>query len=405
MNKQKSTVAIAVIILVALILGFLFIPKMKKIGCSAENMVETKKKLNDLEQQEQKEMFFLGLIHVSKTPPVTKTVPTPKIEVNIGRNANGWCSVTLHCSVPANSSGISYSWQKGNKETGHQRYGNGSTIQVSLPSNSCLNEEYICTVSRSANEKSATIHIENNCSLIKNCNQLSLKGHFISFTANTSLPDCSTNGFAMRWKNKTMLDPIDVIIYNKDNSSIFPHFENHMEYIKDSHIKIYDMRMEHSGEYTLSSSYNCRDSKDELFYNLTVYEDVSTPYITHEKDCSWTGWCNVTLHCHVSSNSSVISYSWQKGNNETGYPHYMNANTIQFPLQCYIPLDEKYVCTVDYPGGQKSSEIYAKNICALEELIQSIWTAADPHGFQWLKERFIELLTANKEELVTGEQY
>eukprot|EP00079_Xenopus_tropicalis_P017451 XP_004917392.1 PREDICTED: SLAM family member 9-like [Xenopus tropicalis] len=99
---------------------------------------------------------------------VYEPVPAPHIEKEVERNSACCCNFTLYCSVPTNSSVEWYHWQKGNNETGHLHYMNGSSIQVSLHSQSLrtLDEEFSCTVYNPANQKSTSIHIKDICTLM-----------------------------------------------------------------------------------------------------------------------------------------------------------------------------------------------------------------------------------------------
>eukprot|EP00079_Xenopus_tropicalis_P038640 XP_017952411.1 PREDICTED: SLAM family member 6-like [Xenopus tropicalis] len=80
-------------------------------------------------------------------------IPTPVIEKTFDGNSTDLCH--LHCSVPSNSTTLSYSWTY--RDTGTDRlYANGSTITVSLK-DKALGAEFTCWVQNPAHRNSTSV--------------------------------------------------------------------------------------------------------------------------------------------------------------------------------------------------------------------------------------------------------
>ncbi|XP_017951984.2 CD48 antigen [Xenopus tropicalis] len=83
---------------------------------------------------------------------VLESIPTPVIEKTLDGNSPDLCR--LHCSVPSNSTTLSYSWTY--RDTGTDRlYANGSTITVSLK-DKALGAEFTCWVQNPAHRNSTS---------------------------------------------------------------------------------------------------------------------------------------------------------------------------------------------------------------------------------------------------------
>ncbi|OCT69155.1 SLAM family member 9 [Xenopus laevis] len=98
-----------------------------------------------------------------------------------------------------------------------------------------------------------------------------------------------------------------------------------------------------------------------VYFNLTVYEPVPDPTLSAhvEKDKTW---CNVTLHCSVPTNVSLIFYIWMYRNGSSGYQHYTNGTTIHLLLMD-IPQNMEFLCLVKNPAEQKNVSAHVEQIC------------------------------------------
>ncbi|OCT69172.1 hypothetical protein XELAEV_18040482mg, partial [Xenopus laevis] len=80
-------------------------------------------------------------------------IPTPVIEKTLDENSTDLCH--LHCSVPSNSTSVSYSWIYRDKDT-DILYANGSTISVSLKDKT-LGTQFICLVQNPAHTNNVSV--------------------------------------------------------------------------------------------------------------------------------------------------------------------------------------------------------------------------------------------------------
>ncbi|PIO25393.1 hypothetical protein AB205_0183040 [Aquarana catesbeiana] len=89
-------------------------------------------------------------------------------------------------------------------------------------------------------------------------------------------------------------------------------------------------------------------------------------------------WCNVTLHCSTSTNTSALSYIWnyKHGNSSSTILHNKTGDTIKMSLQpeswdmeimCIVhnPVDRKNVSVQkicrDYDGNKTAAAIRGRN--------------------------------------------
>ncbi|XP_040267206.1 SLAM family member 5-like isoform X2 [Bufo bufo] len=93
---------------------------------------------------------------------VYEPVPLPSIRTEVTENAIDRCNVTLHCSVPSNTSDFSYSWQCGDRKSDCQQYNNGRTVQISLKNDS-KDMEILCIVQNPVDKKNVSIHVQETC--------------------------------------------------------------------------------------------------------------------------------------------------------------------------------------------------------------------------------------------------
>ncbi|XP_044128569.1 CD48 antigen-like isoform X1 [Bufo gargarizans] len=93
---------------------------------------------------------------------VYEPVPLPSIRTEVKENTKDTCNVTLHCSVPSNTSDFSYSWQCGDRKSDCQQYNNGRTVQISLKNDS-KDMEILCIVQNPVDKKNVSFHVQKMC--------------------------------------------------------------------------------------------------------------------------------------------------------------------------------------------------------------------------------------------------
>ncbi|KAE8588218.1 hypothetical protein XENTR_v10022414 [Xenopus tropicalis] len=145
--------------------------------------------------------------------------------------------------------------------------------------------------------------------------------------------ECVPEDTNIRWKSHEKYQEIG-FYRRRLISGISPQFLNRVDCNGDTRVTIRNLSRADSGLYILSYTLQCKVKRDVKYHDLTVY---------------------------------VQCYHWQKGNNETGYLHYMNGPYIQVSLhsQSLGTLDEEFICTVCNPANQKSTSIHIKDICTL----------------------------------------
>ncbi|XP_073465690.1 SLAM family member 9-like isoform X1 [Aquarana catesbeiana] len=89
---------------------------------------------------------------------VYEPVPTPSIRCEKKIKASDFCNVTLRCSVPTNTSSLSYTWKYRHGDSNdYQLYNNsGDTIQISLQPES-WSTEVLCKVHNPADQKNISL--------------------------------------------------------------------------------------------------------------------------------------------------------------------------------------------------------------------------------------------------------
>ncbi|OCT69182.1 CD48 antigen [Xenopus laevis] len=90
---------------------------------------------------------------ISYNLTVYEPLPTPVIEKTLDVNSTDLCH--LHCSVPSNSTSVSYSWIYRDKDT-DILYANGSTISVSLKDKT-LGTQFLCLVQNSTHTNNVSV--------------------------------------------------------------------------------------------------------------------------------------------------------------------------------------------------------------------------------------------------------
>ncbi|XP_073495626.1 SLAM family member 9-like [Phyllobates terribilis] len=93
--------------------------------------------------------------HATYNLTVYEPIPQPNI-ITVKENAEERCNVTLHCSVPSQTSHLSYTWISRHQDSTYQLYSNGGTIQISLPPDH-QDMELLCIVQNPADQKNVSI--------------------------------------------------------------------------------------------------------------------------------------------------------------------------------------------------------------------------------------------------------
>ncbi|XP_063803256.1 SLAM family member 5-like isoform X2 [Pseudophryne corroboree] len=103
---------------------------------------------------------------------ITIYEPVPILDIRAeGKSVTSdWCNVTFYCSVPSNTSALSYNWRYRHNNSEHYLYNNGATTQVSLRPE-YWDMELLCVVHNPADQKNVSLHIQ------KECNLLAMEGH------------------------------------------------------------------------------------------------------------------------------------------------------------------------------------------------------------------------------------
>ncbi|XP_073493777.1 CD48 antigen-like isoform X2 [Phyllobates terribilis] len=89
-------------------------------------------------------------------------VPPPSIQIEWEEDTGERCNVTLHCSVPSQTSHLSYTWKSRHRDPTYQLYSNGGTIQISLPPDH-QDMELLCIVQNPADQKNVSIDVRHMC--------------------------------------------------------------------------------------------------------------------------------------------------------------------------------------------------------------------------------------------------
>ncbi|XP_063803260.1 T-lymphocyte surface antigen Ly-9-like isoform X2 [Pseudophryne corroboree] len=148
-----------------------------------------------------------GLYHVTIT--CTEPVPHPYIRNESVKNTTNWCNMTLHCSVPTNTSALSYTWKYRHRDTEYQVYNNGDTIQVSLQPES-WDMELLCVVHNPADQKNISFHLQEICPDVSNRNLHKMdnqRSYYATFALCLILPLILIGWFLFK-KKKRKKEPI-----------------------------------------------------------------------------------------------------------------------------------------------------------------------------------------------------
>ncbi|XP_040086133.1 CD48 antigen-like [Oryx dammah] len=92
-------------------------------------------------------------------------IPHPQIQIHSSSNTSGWCNISLECEIPGNTGNLTVTWLSQGLPRHLEQRGispNSRNLRLSLPI-SHVNSHLTCVVSNSAEEKNATLHLEDIC--------------------------------------------------------------------------------------------------------------------------------------------------------------------------------------------------------------------------------------------------
>ncbi|XP_068109294.1 SLAM family member 9-like [Hyperolius riggenbachi] len=116
-----------------------------------------------------------------------------------------------------------------------------------------------------------------------------------------------------------------------------------------------------SGKYTSDITFTTKESHEPSFI-LSVYEPVFAPSIRTEHRIKTNDWCNVTLQCSVSMNSSALSYMWKYRHRDSDYQLYNTGDNMKMSLKPDT-WDTEVLCIVHNPADQKNVTFYVQPLC------------------------------------------
>ncbi|XP_075700686.1 SLAM family member 5-like [Rhinoderma darwinii] len=96
--------------------------------------------------------------HVTYDLAVYEPIPLPII-IPEKKDTTDGCNVTLHCSVPSNTSDFFYTWKYRLQGSEYQPYNNGSTVHILLPPDH-QDMEVLCIVQNPADQKNVSVNIK-----------------------------------------------------------------------------------------------------------------------------------------------------------------------------------------------------------------------------------------------------
>ncbi|XP_075050039.1 SLAM family member 9-like [Mixophyes fleayi] len=157
------------------------------------------------------------------------------------------------------------------------------------------------------------------------------------------------------WQFTTEERTVKVAEFENENlKTYFPQFTNRLQIFNNgATLVITHLGMEDSGEYTAFITLINKQLYRPSFI-LKVYEPVPDPTIRIEEEKRTGDWCNMSLHCSVPTNTSVLSYTWKYRHRDTEYQPYNNTGSIiQMSLQPES-WDMEFLCVVHNPADQKN---------------------------------------------------
>ncbi|KAI4548839.1 hypothetical protein MG293_001169 [Ovis ammon polii] len=92
-------------------------------------------------------------------------IPHPQIQIRSSSNTSVWCNISLECEIPGNTGNLTVTWLSQGLSRHLEQRGippNSRNLSLSLPI-SHVNSHLTCVVNNPAEEKNATLHLEDIC--------------------------------------------------------------------------------------------------------------------------------------------------------------------------------------------------------------------------------------------------
>ncbi|XP_053225985.1 uncharacterized protein LOC128404415 isoform X2 [Podarcis raffonei] len=143
-----------------------------------------------------------------------------------------------------------------------------------------------------------------------------------------------------------------------------------LEMVDGTTLKISNLVVKDSGNYTAHVTFSTGVIESHTF-NLTVYEPVQEPQVTHKLISNTPDGCNVTLRCQASGKGD-LRVSWKRGNplralGECLGWHQLSDNGKDLHLFWHRNAsDTNITCLVSNPADQKNISINLLSLCPAE---------------------------------------
>uniref|UniRef100_A0A670K223 Ig-like domain-containing protein n=1 Tax=Podarcis muralis TaxID=64176 RepID=A0A670K223_PODMU len=153
-----------------------------------------------------------------------------------------------------------------------------------------------------------------------------------------------------------------------------------LEMVDGTTLKISNLVVKDSGNYTAHVTFSTGVTESHTF-NLTVYEPVREPQVTHKLISNTPDGCNVTLRCQASGTGD-FRVSWKRGNplralDKSPDWHQLSDNGEDLHLFWHRNAsDANITCLVSNPVDQKNISINLLSLCPAEGAAQ--FPAQDP---------------------------
>ncbi|XP_041429448.1 uncharacterized protein LOC108699584 isoform X2 [Xenopus laevis] len=170
---------------------------------------------------------------------------------------------------------------------------------------------------------------------------------------------CFPEDISVIWRNKNSSQQVAICKEKMERSH--GRFLNRIQCKKNS-VTLYNLTLNDSGTFILSSTFPCKDEKEIKLFSLNVYEFLPVPHIELEQKKNTPCWCNFTLRCWVPS--LAVEYTWTKREKNSGYKHYKNGSALWASLQPES-WHEEYLCSVYNPAHNSCATIHVSDICPL----------------------------------------
>uniref|UniRef100_M3XJD2 Ig-like domain-containing protein n=1 Tax=Latimeria chalumnae TaxID=7897 RepID=M3XJD2_LATCH len=146
-------------------------------------------------------------------------------------------------------------------------------------------------------------------------------------------------------------------IWGHTDTNINKHFKNRIALLNDVSLQINHLKMEDKGDYKVQLV--MEQNQTTIFYNLQVYEHVSTPVrVVNTSSASHSGTCNVTLNCSVETGSQV-QYSWssEDGAVRDVFQHLSVSGAVLHLTLKPEDYSKSITCTASNPVSKESASV------------------------------------------------